>query len=85
MRYVSNLKDCLCGRLTATRMWLSSKDRVGTSAGADTAPGLKGQLGRPGLEPDSGTGDSIVSGGMTNSQRLVVVRLLRLRACSQEL
>jgi hypothetical protein len=54
------------------------------SAGADTASGLKGPLGRPVLEPDSGTGDNIVSGGMTTAQRLVAVKLLRLRACSRE-
>ena len=53
-------------------MWLSSKERVGASAGAVTGSGLKVKLGRPSLEPDSGTGDNSISGGIIYRREMLI-------------
>lgn len=54
------LEETVTGRLTAMRIWLSSKDRVGNSVDSNTKSSeLKSRVGRPCSEADSDTGDNI--------------------------
>ena len=59
-------------------MWLSSNERVGPNAGAATGSGLSAHWGRFALDPDSGTGESKVSGGILFSVALNAGRRLGL-------